>query len=100
MSQEIDLISETAALKKIIEEHRIRIEKLEEERQLYITNRCMTLEDVAREAGCSVQKIRKAFNKGMLPARYPCAKRKFHVSEVNTFLRGMRPRLPKGSKRK
>lgn len=100
MSAQLDLIAEIAELKKARQEDRARIERLEEERDLFITKKCLSIEDVAKEAGCSVQKIRDAYNKALLPARYPNAKRKFHREEVITFLRGMCPLLPSGSKRK
>lgn len=73
-----------------------RIERLEEEKQLQITNRCLSFAEVAKEAGVSVQKIRQDYHSGKLPARFPIAKRKFHVSDVANYLKGRVVRLPKG----
>lgn len=51
---------------------------------------CLTYSDLATAAGCSVSKIRQHEKENKIYARYPNAKRRFHPSDVEAYLRGER----------
>ncbi len=48
----------------------------------------LTVEEVAQWLGCSTSKVRKHEREGLIPARFPNAKRRFASDEVNRFMRG------------
>ncbi|WP_372371656.1 helix-turn-helix domain-containing protein [Candidatus Uabimicrobium sp. HlEnr_7] len=48
------------------------------------------MEDIAKLSGRCVQTIRNHRKAGLLKARYPLAKRKFHADDVENYLCGLK----------
>lgn len=55
-------------------------------------SQCFTTEDVAKMKGCTPKTIMADVKAGMLIPRYPAAKKKFHITDVDRYLRGRGPR--------
>lgn len=66
-------------------------EKLEtiQKTNRYPNRDCLTYKELAEAAGCSEGKIRKDEKQGIIIARYPNAKKRFHLHDVDRYLRGV-----------
>ena len=53
---------------------------------------CLSQKEVAEQLGCSVKKVQQYEQQGLLVAMYPNAKKRYHYKDVETFMRGHKPR--------